>query len=510
MRLACRWGVGSGLLLLSGCFDPGLPIDETTASDASSDGATSGPTSGPPTSDGPTTLDTGATDTVDPPTTTQPDPDGSTTDPPIDCDENGPDPSCPADAPFCSDGQCVDCSAGPESACMALDPTTPVCDEGTCTGCTEHDQCSTGACRFSTGECFAQSNRLWVDNTFGGCAGGVGTEESPLCDVVDAMEILNGQAGMEPWAIFVAGSPNPYEGTVDPDQNRPVAIIGPSAGLAATLYNEDAFTIELWAQSPETYLDHLSIDRGYGGPTIRCNTGQVFVTDSNLLGGDTTAGVTGCSLRLRRVAVNTNGMGLIVTGGELFTDDVSIDNSSGGLRIEGGTAELHRTVVSNNYVEGGIHVQGSGELVLVNSMVFNNQYQNDGLFVAVGGTAEVVHSTIIGAADCSNMVDVTIRNSIVMGRNFEAGMACTVATVHNSAINAGLGQGMGNVMVDNGDLGSIFVNPGPGGMLDWHVLPGSAPEDVAVHQAGDPVVDFDLDPRPIMAGAADWAGADVP
>ena len=508
MRLACRWFLGCGVLALGGCFDPGQPINDTGSSDDSSGNAsamssTAGTT---PTTQGPTTPDTGATDTQDPDSGTD---DTATTSPPMQCDGNGVDPACPGSTPFCEDGLCVDCSGLPEDVCMGVDVATPICDAGACTACTAHDQCGTGACRFTTGECFAAANRLWADNTFGGCAGGVGSEENPVCEVVDAMEIINGQAGMEPWAIMVAGSPNDYVGTVDPDQNRPVAIIGPSAGLAATLNNDSAYTIDLWAQSPETYLHRLSLDRGSGGPTIRCNTGQVYVTDSNMLGGDTTVLVSGCAINLERVAVNTNGMGAIVTGGSLYAEEVSFDNSSGGLRIEGGSAELHRSVVSNNYVEGGIHVQG-GELLLVNSIVFNNQYQNDGLHVMAGGMAEVVHSTLIGAFTCSNMAGpTTVRNSIVMGGNFDGGMACSSSTVHNSVVNAGLAQGVGNVMVSGDDLGSIFVNSG-GGMLDYHVLPGSIPDGVAVHQAGDPVVDYDLDPRTEMAGAVDYAGADVP
>jgi len=508
MNIAWRRWIGVGIVATGGCFDPGEAVLDTGSSDGSSGSTTASATSAP-------TVEPATATDPDPDTATEPDPDTATepdptTSPPIECDGDGPDPTCPAEAPFCRDGACVDCMGAAEDACAGLDPAAPICEAGTCAACTEHDQCSTGACRFTTGECFPASNLLWVDNTFGGCAGGVGSEASPLCEVEEAMGILNAQAGMEPWAIIVAGSPNSYEGSIDPGQNRPVAIVGPSVGLAATL-SSGGTTIDLWAQSPETYLHRLTIDGPGGQPTIRCNTGQVFVTDSNLEGGSTTASITGCTMRLRRVYVHTNGMGLVVTGGQLVTDDVAIDNSSGGLRIEGGSAELRRTVVSNNYVEGGIHVQGSGDLQLINSMVFYNQYQNDGLNVISGGSAEVVHSTIVGALSCNDMAGpITVRNSIVLGHEFEAGMACTQATVHASVINQGLGQGMGNVMADADDLGSLFIDPSPGMGADYHLLPGSIAEGVAVHQAGDPIVDFDLDPRPMMVGAPDFAGADVP
>ncbi|MCX4247890.1 right-handed parallel beta-helix repeat-containing protein [Paraliomyxa miuraensis] len=502
-------GLGGGALVLSACFDPGVPVDTELAEGSGTTSQEQTATSpGTETSTTATTPTTGP-DTDDPPTT---DPD--TTAGPADCEGDGPDPACDAATPYCVDGTCVDCTGLPDGACMALDPTAPVCDAevGVCSGCTEHEQCSTGACRYTTGECFAQSNRLWVDNTFGGCAGGTGSEANPFCTVVEAMEVLNGQAGSEPWAIFVAGSPNPYEGTVDPDNNRPVAIIGPSAGLAATLDGVAGFTIDHWAQSPETYLARLTIDRGFSGTAIRCNTGQVFATDTNFVGGDTAADVTGCSLRLRRSVVSTGGLGVMVTGaGELLTDQTTFENSSGGIVIDGGSAVLRRSVVRNHYVAGGIEVINGGELQLVNSMVYYNQYNNDGVHVANGGTVDVVHSTIIGTFSCGGMAGPTsIRNSIVLHQPFEAGLDCTSTSVHTSVVNTGLGQGMGNVQADAMDLGTIFVNPVTGMDADWHVLPGSIPEGVAVHQPGDPVVDFDGEPRPEMAGANDYAGADVP
>jgi hypothetical protein len=514
MKLAYGLGLGIyGALTLGACFDPGQAVDTGPDSEGSSTGPTTGmstddpPTTGMSTDDPPTT---GMT-TDDPPTTTDPD----TTAGPAGCQGDGLDPTCDDPAtPYCQDGACVACTGLDEGTCAALDPTAPVCDgeTGICSACTEHDQCDTGACRFATGECFAESNRLWVDNTFGGCAGGTGSEDNPFCTVVQAIDVLNGQAGEEPWAIFVAGSPNPYEGTVDPDNNRPVAIIGPSAGLAATLYNEDAYTIDLWAQSPETYLDHLTIDRGFGGTAVRCNTGQAYVTDSAFVGGDTAADVTGCSLRLRRSVVSTGNLGMMVSGsGELLADQTSFENSSGGLFIDGGTVTLHRSVVRDHYVEGGIAVVNNGELTLSDSMVYYNQYQNDGVSVAGGGTVEVVHSTIIGAFTCGAMAGPTsIRNSIVMGQPFEAGVDCVSTAIDNSVVNLGMDQGMGNVQADAMDLASIFVDPSSGMNADWHVLPGSLPMDVAVHQPGDPLVDFDGDPRPTMAGAADYAGADVP
>ncbi len=511
MRLAYCLAMG-GSLVLGACFDhTGTINDSGPGSSSGTDGTATDPpvTTGNSTSDPPPSTD--ASSTADPPETDDTvDPDDTTT--PPECEGAGLDPACPDESPYCVDGNCDDCEALGESGCGELDPAAPVCDEvaGTCTACTEHDQCDTGACRVATGECFAASNRLWVDNTFGGCAGGTGTEKSPFCEVVDAISVLNGQAGEEPWAVFVAGSPNEYLGTIDVGNNRPVAIIGPEMGLAATLQGDGGYTIDQWAQSPETYLARLTIESGNFGPAMRCNTGDVYVSDSNFTSGETAATVTGCTLRLLRTTVSVGGMNLQVgPGGTLLADQSIIENSSGGIYLEG-TAVLDRSIVRDHYVEGGINING-GDLTLVNSMVYYNQHANDGIRVANGGSFDINHSTIVGAVTCPGMTRRTvIRNSIVLGQSFEAGMDCGTATVNTSVLNAGLGQGNGNVMASEMDLASIFVNPGTGMGADWHVLPGSIPEGVAVRQAGDPIIDIDGDPRPMMAGANDWAGADVP
>ena len=405
-------------------------------------------------------------------------------------------------------------STAPRSPPKPVSASTPPRQSaGVCAGCTEHDQCVTGACRFSTGECFAESNRLWVDNTFGGCAGGVGSEESPMCTIEQAVEVINGQVGMEPWAVFVAGSPTTYMGVIDPDNNRPVAIIGPSSGLSAVIAGDGNWTVDLWNQSPETYLANLTIEgpQGtFGNPSIRCNTGQVYVTDSNFVNADAAAEITGCSLRLRRSLVSTGGWGILQTGGELIADETVFENSSGGIQSSG-SVTLRRSYVRDHWVEGGIHIMEGGDLTVINSMVYNNNYTNRGI-LATGGTVDIIGSTIIGNFDCPDTAigPHSVRGSIVMNHFDNGGLACANTTVDDSLVNAGLAQGMGNVPVEAADMGSIFIDPTQGIGSDWHVLPGSLPEDVAVHQAGDPVVDIDGDPRPVRVGAADYAGADVP
>jgi hypothetical protein len=58
-------------------------------------------------------------------------------------------------------------------------------------------------------------------------------------------------------------------------------------------------------------------------------------------------------------------------------------------------------------------------------------------------------------------------------------------------------------------LPALFVDPS-GALGDYHVLPGSLAEDVAIWTNEDAPIDIDGDARPGRPRAPDYAGADVP
>lgn len=515
--MSVRWSIlvclgGS----VAGCFSPdraaGDGTDGTTGDTSnSSTMPTGGPTTLDDSSSNATPPDTSVSETT-PPETTDPDatdPDSSSEDtsPPVDCDgaDGEPDAACPADATFCLGGTCVDCDAlaDSEAGCTGLDPTTPVCGGGVCLGCGEHEECGSGACRMLTGECFGMPNRLWVDNN--NCDAGVGTEDAPLCSVVDAVGVIDGQAGDEPWAVFVAGSPTPYVGTVDTSSARPIAIIGPDQGLSATLEGNAGPAIDLWSQSPETYLAHVTLTSTSTPATIRGGgTCHLELSDVAMTVGSVALDTNGCDVRARRTLITNSFDTNVVVGGSgsLITDDVEISDASNGMIING-TATLQRTRVWGHYVGGGVTLTGS--LDLINSIIHQNEYTNDGL-ANDGGDLRMLYSTVVGAVTCTNGATATIRNSIVVGHASEAGQVCAAAVVDYSVVNQGAGQGTGNVVVAPADLPNIFVDSAQY-EGDYHVLVDSVPSGVAVWEEGHPVVDFDGDERP---GAGDYAGADIP
>ncbi len=513
MPMIRRWGLGSALVswtIVGGCFSP-----DRTAGTGDDAGSTSAGTDDPSANSLTSTLDTTAstdpdsdsTDDPSAPTTGDPDSSGSSGEP-VACDgpDGEPAAECSEGAPFCLGGTCVGCDEVGDgaAACAAVSGTTPVCVADTCSACTEHEQCGSGACRRATGECFPEANRLFVDNTDPNCGAGSGAQDSPICQVTTAMDVIDGQAGTEPWAIFVAGSPNPYLGTVDPSSGRPIAIIGPSQGLAATIDGGQGFGLDLWAQSPENYVAHATLR---GSSAVRGGGGgcALDLADVAITGAGVGIQTGGCEIGVRRslIADNFDTNVVVGLGGVFTTDRVLIEDASTGMVVEG-SALLGRTRVSGHFVGGGIRVDG-GTLVMVNSIVHQNEYENDGIEL-VGGQLTLTYSTIVGALECTGGATAAIRNSIILGHATEAGLVCPVATVESSVVNQGEGQGQGNVVASADELPMIFVDAAQYGG-DYHVLPDSIPAGVAVWQDGDPLLDIDGDERP---GLQDYAGADIP
>jgi hypothetical protein len=411
----------------------------------------------------------------------------------------------------CIGGTCHPCGDADDgtAACSAADPTLPICSpDGACAACTEHDACPTGACRIATGECFPDANRLWVDNTAPNCAAGTGAEDSPFCQVTTAPSVIADQAGNDPWAVFVAGSATAYTGTIDPDNDRPTAVIGPNAGISAVLDGGASYAIDMWSQSPETYVAHMTL-RAQNNVTRGGGDCELWLSDVAIDNGEIGVETGSCTVHmLRSLVTNMFSLGASVpAGGTIDAVLTDFDNGSGGLYVEG-TVRLDSSFVRNHYVGGGIEIQG-GHLELVNSFVTYNQYANDGV-ANFGGSFDILYSTIVGAVTCMNPQPSTIRNSIVLNHEFEAGQVCSSAVVDYSVVNTGEGQGTGNVLATFAELPAIFVNPVPNQDGDYHVQPGSIPDGVAAWVDGHPPVDADGDARPNVDGSPDYAGADVP
>lgn len=491
----------------SGCFNP----DDSSGSGGTETATGTAGTSMGEGNEAPTSADDAPGDTtVD---TTQPTDDGvdaSTGTLPCDGADGELDDDCSdPQAPFCLGGECVGCDAVDENACAAIDPATPICAGGACSGCTEHDQCPTGACRIATGECFAAANRLWVDNTAADCPGATGEEDSPLCAVVDARNLLDAQPGVEPWAVFVAGSPTPYPDAISGEE-RPTAWIGPARGLAARIERESA-AVSVYPGG-ELYVARLSITAGADmQAAINAYSGLLWLDDLTVRGTSSGALATGVAgVRSRRCSLGSYGRTVHVAPmGSLVLEDGQITDNSGAMLVDG-DATLIRSFVHFSYVEGGIEVNGT--LRATNSMIYDSIYQFGDIQANPGSVVDLLY-TVIGPDGLTcpgtpGQSEQTIRNSIVLS------IDCPSAVITSSAVgtDAAVSQGVGNVLITEADYASVFVAPnGSGDSLDYHVLPG-APivTDLAEWNTDDPETDIDGDPRPTRDGATDVAGADVP
>lgn len=489
-----------------GCYDPKSP-----AGDGGSDGSdtTAGPSTAATVD---TTQSTGDPTTASNTTATTADSssdEGSTAAPEA-CDEpDGElDPDCgDAGTPFCLGGTCVGCDELEADVCAALDPAAPVCSGGVCSGCTEHTECSTGACRIATGECFAAANRLWVDNN-AECAAATGEEATPFCTIAEAQTVLGEQPGSEPWAVFIAGSAAAYVDEVS-TVDRPKAFIGPERGLAARV-QRDMQSAALIGSDGELYLARLTLEGGGDQALVDGYGGQGYLDDLAVDASQTALDLGGGTVWVRRSTLGSFGRTVLVgPAATLFMDQSEIANQSGAMLAEGDVT-LTRTRVHYSYVQGGIEVTGT--LRAINTMVYDNIYSIGDILAQPGSTLELSY-TVIGTdgLDCPGtpgQSEQLIRNSIVLG------LDCPSAVIHDSAlgVEAALSQGQGNVLIQDTDYAAVFVNAtGNGNDLDFHVLPG-APivTDLAVWAEGDPVDDIDGDPRPAEDGAMDFAGADVP
>ncbi|MEM6990970.1 MAG: hypothetical protein AAF721_10745 [Myxococcota bacterium] len=488
-----------------------VPVDDA-GTGADTGGDTAGPSPGESTGGGTTVGldDDGTSDGETGPQTSTGSESGdsssdvATTETGVECEPDGlQNASCGEPTPHCAEGACVSCEALVDAACFSGNPATAVCnpETGGCVPCTEHDQCFTGACFFSSGLCVAPGNRLWVDREAAACDDATGTQVAPFCTITAAMEVVAAQVASDGWAVFVEGSAAPYEeDVITTPSNAPVALLGATSGPAVRL--EGASNINLLVGG-EAYLANLVLDGGsLAGLFINAGGDPVFVDDVTLRNYTRGFEIFDAEVTMRRIDIldNQHLGGLVGGSGSLTMTESRLELNAAGMEVQG-TLHMSRTLLINNYLGGGIFVDG-GTASIVNSMLALNVYDPYGTHVENGGTLDVLYSTMTDALTCDDSATVTVRNSIVYGDE------CEVGTFQYSALGSGepLG-GTTNVSLEDVDPATLFVDQ----YSDVHTLPGAVPvEGLAVWMQGDPAVDFDGDPRPNVDDSPDYAGADVP
>lgn len=469
------------------CLDNGCDLPLVCASGICvSVESTTSTVSGSSTSSGDTT-----TTESGPGTSTGSSGDSATTAAPECTDGPGPSKQCAVDRPFCDEsGACVDCTM--IASCGAYTPDTPVCDPSTglcvqcsaddssacagttpvcdvdaqaCVKCSEHAQCASGACEFVSGACFPTDAVLWVDRQV--TCGGDGTMASPFCEIQDAVETL---AAGDPTVVRVKPGATAYKTKIDVAGGAVVAILGDGGAPTIDVTN-DALLVNDGAR---VYLDQLrfigsSMTAGKG---VVCLSGEVWTERVEISSREAVA-VDGidCKVHLRRSRVYLN--------------------PGGGLKLNGGSAELENSFVVSNGTQfstyGGVFMNNLAQLtVLYSTLAGNNADAN----------ADSLH--------CSNPGFVTVRNSVVFGQSQATSVTCPMVESSDSVADATALMGTG-VMTIAVASASWFKDPANG---DFHIKATAPFKDVAVWRAGDPTVDYDGADRPTTDATPDYAGAD--
>lgn len=457
-----------------GSCDPGLAcgatgcvkLDEETTTSATSTGVDPTSTSSSDTTAGP-----------------ECDPDGV----------GGVDPACPDGRRYCLQGICVDCggidcaqlspslpkcdlATGACAACVC-DDATPVCDPTahTCSKCDAHDQCPASACDLWSGACMPADATLWVGG--GGCDdAGVGSEASPLCTLSEAFARVSDGPDA---SVAVRVQPGDYDvaNPLRAPKDRLVALVHATGG------DDDPAVRILAAASPaisidpqgRLLLDAIQLVQG-GSDSLSCKQGEAWL-DRLVIAGSVARGMTAesCTLKLRRGVLTGNK----TTAGQFMGGAVHFENSF---------------ITSNGNMQngaGGIYLGAGARLEAVYTTWVDNQ--------AAAGTQYSV-----ACDEDADTETVEVRNSVAINKGFNT--LCDGASVATTAWSTEAPTGS-NIAVGFADLGA-YLAADVSLMGVYRAIPGSALNDLAMWEDGDPAIDFDGDARPSGNNSPDFAGAD--
>jgi hypothetical protein len=283
-------------------------------------------------------------------------------------------PKCDLDLHRCgdcdSDDQCTrfDMTCGPAGACVECTPTDPPTQDPTCTdaaasvcgangmcrGCQDHRECDSGACDLQSGMCVDPTDIAYVDHDASG--GNTTCTAAAKCS-----SIIKGLATNKPYVVLDGD-------TYQEDlilTGRNVALIGYGADTTAQTNGADALVVTGNSGQVSVYgLTLRDSARGVScaGSTVG-STAVVLLVDATV-SGNTQSGidVTQCNVQVQqsRITGNTGGSGgagiYIHGGGFDVTDDVIDDNGAlglyGGVRIDEPRATpqiLHFNTITNNH-----------------------------------------------------------------------------------------------------------------------------------------------------------------
>lgn len=365
-----------------------------------------------------------------------------------------------AAAPFCEpvSGECVGCEGtdDPDGACAGLDPGLPLCVGGACVQCTAENP---AAC----------------------------TGETPVCDEATSTCVActeHGECGEAACNLFTGaclpGDAVVHVGGATPD----------FATIDAAVSSFDAMTEgTIVVHAGGSYDESITVD---GGRVLAFLAAEGSVPQW----------------------IESDGMAntpqLTVTDATVLMDGLRLSGNQSamvpGVRIDGGRAWLDRSRVVGN-TGGGIVAENAAELVLRNCFVGGNVPDVD-VVTLDAASLDLIYTTVGGGAVaeqrtralvCQGAAAANVRNSILVSFDPMPAVECTGATLTDSATEA-----------DVGNLTSMWFMGYSAGDFSLSAAGAAVFADIAQWTTGDPPTDINGDPRPMLDGTPDFAGADVP
>lgn len=399
---------------------------------------------------------------------------------------------CPAELPACN-AETFTCErCGSDAACAGT--ASPRCDlgSGTCVACLGAGDCASEVCDEGTRTCVDPATVIYVATD--GVATGACTQAQPcntiqlgVSQVSAGRALIKVRAGTYAEQVTLSG----VTATITGDG----AVVAPS-GIPGLVVQDGA----------QVTLEGVRVTGVQGAanpPGIRCHI--------------VASGVP--SLRLRRVTVDKNSIGIAATGCALTIEQSTIVGNVGGVGVAAAAdcvLTIERSTIGGN-TGGGVNISG-GTFVLTNNMIVANGSPTSTFGgVSIGqissGTPlrfDFNTVTANGGApgartgvDCAQvLVPLTFSNNIVYG-NQVAGTGSQIGGNNCSYAYSDIGPqaaaGTGNVNVD-----PLFVDPMN---ANYHLQAGSPARDAAA-PAATLTVDIDGDRRP-QGGRSDMGADEV-
>lgn len=391
--------------------------------------------------------------------------------------------ACGGLTPYCVDGACVGCT---QLDCSQVEVDKPICAEDlgtcvpcqqdTCKLCSEHEQCPESACNLETGECFPEDSVLYVDNSPASatpCSDVMPppwgqSPEQPLCALYTALtRLVEGQ----PTTIKIKTGTNP--------QTIPSGILPGNFVAAITYYGPAVPSLTLPSTDPA-----LTISEG--------NT--VFMHR---------VGVTNKLVPMSDPLILCDGG---ATGARLWLDQQRIVGGHRAIRANNCRVHIRRSVLTDHKLDV-IRIDGDlASLSVENSHITDNN-GSFGRAILVSGAADVdiLYSTLalivnpVPQIECTDSWtgQLTIRNSALVSDGSLYSAACDPNVTTSFELPGADPNTLMDVFADTTD--GVFAAT-PGGQL----------AGAAVWKTADPTIDGGGDPRPIVDGSPDYAGADRP